>query len=159
MKTPILSSLLLLSCLASPCFGQSSANAGGGDSSDTGGSVAFSVGEVVYTQVVSIGGQSNQGVQHAYDSYVGIEEGSSLDAVLSLFPNPASTTVTLDIADLASGSYTYSLFDMTGKTLEVRAAQAGQNPIDIRGLASGTYLLNVQKETGGQKSFRLVIVH
>jgi hypothetical protein len=45
---------------------QESVNACGGDATGSGGSVAFSVSQTVYTTSVDNGGSVAQGVQHAY---------------------------------------------------------------------------------------------
>ncbi len=54
---------------------QESANASGGDATGSGGTVAYSVGQVVYTSNTSSSGTVDQGVQHAFEIYtVGIKE-------------------------------------------------------------------------------------
>jgi len=48
-------------------FGQESANTAGGDVVGSGGSVAFSIGQVVYTTHSEVSGIKAQGVQHRYE--------------------------------------------------------------------------------------------
>lgn len=48
-------------------FGQESANTAGGDIIGSGGSVAFSIGQVVYTTHSEVSGIKAQGVQHRYE--------------------------------------------------------------------------------------------
>jgi gliding motility-associated-like protein len=48
-------------------FGQESANTAGGDIAGAGGSVAFSIGQVVYTTHSEVSGIKAQGVQHRYE--------------------------------------------------------------------------------------------
>jgi hypothetical protein len=67
---------------------QESINASGGDALGSGGSTAYSIGQVVYTINTSSSGTSEQGVQHAYEIYsVGIKE-TEVNIFLSVFPNP-----------------------------------------------------------------------
>ena len=49
------------------CFGQESANTAGGDIFGSSGSVAFSIGQVVYTTYSEVSGIKAQGVQHRYE--------------------------------------------------------------------------------------------
>lgn len=54
---------------------QQSANASGGGAAGSGGTVAYSVGQVVYTSNSGSTGTVNQGIQHAYEIFIlGIEE-------------------------------------------------------------------------------------
>ena len=72
--------------LCSPfLYAQQSTNAGGGDATGTGGSAAYSVGQVAYTSNIGTGGTESQGVQQTYIiSTVGSEE-PSLNYSLSVF--------------------------------------------------------------------------
>lgn len=53
--------------LGSPALAQESAHAAGGDISGSGGSVAYSVGQVVYTAHAGVSGIEAQGVQQRYE--------------------------------------------------------------------------------------------
>jgi hypothetical protein len=54
---------------------QESANVSGGDATGSGGTVAYSVGQVVYTTNTGSTGSVAQGVQHAFEIFtVGIKE-------------------------------------------------------------------------------------
>lgn len=67
---------------------QESANSTGGDATGSGGTVAYSVGQVVYTTNTSSNGSEAQGVQHAYEIYtLGVEE-NEINSSLIAFPNP-----------------------------------------------------------------------
>ena len=78
---------------------QESANTSGGDATGSGGIVAYSVGQVVYTSNTGSTGTIDQGVQHAYEIFtVGIKE-TELNISLSIFPNPTADNLTLQISD------------------------------------------------------------
>ncbi|MFZ4545743.1 MAG: hypothetical protein ACOYOA_16960, partial [Saprospiraceae bacterium] len=64
-KPIILSAALLL--LAIIAQAQQSINSSGGNAKGAGGTIAYSVGQTVYTINKGIGGSAAQGVQHAYE--------------------------------------------------------------------------------------------
>ena len=65
-------------------------SASGGDATGSGGSVAYIVGQIVYTTHTGTTGSVSQGVEQAYEiSSVSIKE-TSLNISMSVFPNPTS---------------------------------------------------------------------
>ena len=78
---------------------QESSNSSGGDATGSGGTVAYSVGQVLYTTNTGSNGSVAQGVQHAYEIFtVGIKE-TELNISLTAFPNPTTENLTLQISD------------------------------------------------------------
>jgi hypothetical protein len=78
---------------------QESANSSGGNASGSGGTVAYSIGQVFYTSNAGSSGTVDPGVQHAYEIYsVGINE-TNLNISLTAFPNPTTEYLTLQISD------------------------------------------------------------
>ena len=80
-----------------------------------------------------------------------------LTNVLSLYPNPAATATTVDLTEMEAGTYSVSLFDVTGR-LVLNATQAGgtQQSLDVQSLPVGTYLLRVTGTAGFSATQRLV---
>jgi uncharacterized repeat protein (TIGR01451 family) len=67
-------------------------------------------------------------------------------AKLALFPNPVAERTSLDLGALpAAGSYQAQLLDATGRQVRTWTALAGgiAHPLEVAGLASGSYLLIV----------------
>ena len=133
---------------------QESANASGGDATGSGGTVAYSVGQVVYTSNTSSSGTVDQGVQHAFEIYtVGIKE-TELNISLSVFPNPTVDYLTLQIRDYNNEKLSYQLFDMQGKQLSNGQITAQQTQIDMTGLPTATYFVN--QENKQVQSFEII---
>jgi hypothetical protein len=96
---------------------QESVNATGGVATGSGGTAAYSIGQVVYTTNTGSTGSVAQGVQHAYEIFpVGIME-TTLNITLSVFPNPTSDNLILQVSDYNNEKMTYQLYDMHGKLL------------------------------------------
>jgi hypothetical protein len=136
---------------------QESANAAGGDATGSGGTVAYSVGQVVYTANSDPSGTVSQGVQQAYEILsVGINE-TELNISLSVFPNPTADNLTLQISDYNNEKLTYQLSDMQGKLVNNGQVTAQQTQINTSSLPSATYFINVvNQENKKVQSFKII---
>lgn len=136
---------------------QESPTATGGDATGSGGTVAFSVGQVVYTTNTDATGTVSQGVQQAYEIFsVGIKE-TELNISLSVFPNPATDNLTLQISDYNNEKLSYQLFDIQGKLLTNVQITAQQTQINTVSLPPATYFINVVNQDNKQvQSFKII---
>ena len=141
---------------ASMAQAQESVNASGGDATSSGGTVAYSVGQLVYTTNTSSSGTVSQGVQQAYEIYsVGIKK-TELNISLSVFPNPTADNLTLQISDYNNEKLTYQLFDMQGRQLSNGQVIVEQTQINMNGLPSATYFIHVvNQENKKVQSFKI----
>lgn len=136
---------------------QESVNATGGDATGSGGAVAYSIGQVVYTTNTDASGTVIQGVQQAYEIFtVGIKE-TELNISLSVFPNPTTNNLTLQISDYNNEKLSYQLFDMQGKSLSNRLVTNQQTQINTASLPPATYFINVvNQENKKVQSFKII---
>ncbi len=154
---PIALLLVLILC-SSLAQAQEAAITSGGAAKGSGGTVAYSVGQVVYTTNTGTSGTVSQGVQQAYEIYkVGITE-TALNISLSIFPNPTTDNLTLQIQGYTNEKLWYQLFDLHGKLVCHEEVNAQQTLINTADLACATYLLYVvnreKKEFNHLKSIR-----
>jgi hypothetical protein len=136
---------------------QESTNATGSNATGSGGTVSYSVGQVVYTTNTGSNGSVAQGVQHAYEIFtVGIKE-TELSILLSAFPNPTADNLTLQISDYNNEKLAYLLFDMQGKQLSNGQIVAQQTQINMNSLPTATYFINVvNQENKKVQSFKII---
>ena len=136
---------------------QESFNATGGDATGSRGTVAYSVGQVVYTTNIDASGTVSQGVQQAYEIFtVGIKE-AELNISLSVFPNPTADNLTLQISNYNNEKLSYQLYDMQGKLLSYGQVTAQQTQINTAGLPPATYFINVVNQENKQvQSFKII---
>lgn len=122
---------------------QESVNSAGGDAIGSGGTVAYSLGQLVYTQNVGSTGSFAQGVQQTYEiSTVAIRE-TELDIVITVFPNPTVDKLSLEVSDYGKVALHYLLYDMQGKLLGTGQIEAQQTIIEMSNLPAATYFVNV----------------
>jgi hypothetical protein len=136
---------------------QESTNVSGGDVIGSGGSFAFSIGQVVYTTNTGSTGSVAQGVQHAFEIFtVGIKE-TELNFSLTAYPNPTTETLTLQISEYNDEKLAYQLFDMQGKQISNVQVTAQQTQINMNGLPSATYFIYiVNQENKKVQSFKII---
>ena len=136
---------------------QQATNASGGDATGSGGTVAYSVGQVVYTTNTGSTGSVAQGVQQSYIfSTLGIEE-TALNISLTAFPNPTTENITLQISDYNNEKLLYQLFDIQGKQLSNGQIVAQQTQLNMNSLPAATYFVNVvNQENKKVQSFKII---
>ena len=151
--------LLLISPLlwGSIAQAQESINSAGGNAKGSGGTVAYSIGQVVYTTNTASNGTVAQGVQQAYE--IQSLEVSEVKPTISLkvFPNPTTSNLTLQISEYNNEEYSYLLYDMLGKALSKGQIKSQRTQINTSGLPSATYIINVQnKANQNVQSFKII---
>jgi len=152
-----MSLLFLFSMSLTGINAQTSVNATGGDASGSGGSVSYSVGQVVYATNTGSNGSVTQGVQVTYEiQTLGINE-TALNVKLAAFPNPTADNLTLQISDYNNKKLSYQLFDMLGRELSNGQIVAQQTQINMNSLPAAIYFINVvNQENKIVKSFKII---
>jgi hypothetical protein len=131
-------------------------SATGGDATGSGGSVAYSVGQIVYTTSTGTTGSLAQGVEQAYEiSSVGIKE-TALNISLSIFPNPTSDYLTLKVEDYNNEALSYSLLDEQGKLVLKEQITNQVTQVAMSNLARGAYFINVLQENKKIQTFKII---
>jgi hypothetical protein len=154
-RTLILWILLMFS--AGLAKAQESTNSSGGDATGSGGSVAYSVGQVVYTATTSTAGIVAQGVQQPFEiSIVGMNE-TAINISLTAFPNPTADNLTLQLSDFKTEKLSYQIYDLQGKQLSSQQIVAPQTTIEMKNLPNSTYFIYVvNQENSKVQSFKIL---
>lgn len=140
---------------ASVSHAQTSANASGGAGTGSGGTLDYSVGKVVYTTHTGTTGSLAQGVHHPFEiTLVNTIEESNI--TLSVFPNPTTKTLTLDVSEFKNGDLSYQLIDVNGTSLKASEIVEQQTQIDMKNLPTGTYIMNIIGQDQLKQSFKIV---
>lgn len=130
----------------------------GGDVSGIGGSVSYSIGQIVNTTNKGEGGSLSSGVQQAYEISIETElkktEGITLQC--TVLPNPTTNFVILRVEDFQIKKLSYQLFDMSGKLLESKMVENMESSIAMNQYPSATYFLKVIRKNEVAKSFKII---
>lgn len=152
--------LLALLCASMLAMGiahaQTSVNTGGGDATGNGGTVSYSVGQVVYTSISGADGSVAQGIQVAYEIFaVGVDELSQVFS-LTAYPNPAVDFLTLRIDDFTYENIFYQLYDLQGRLLKSEEILGEETQIDMGRFPSATYVLQVIQDNKRVQTFKII---
>jgi hypothetical protein len=148
--------IVLLLCTAVNLQAQDAFGSGGGDASSTGGSEAFSVGLVDYTELSGSGGSMVQGIQHAYEVYAVFVKKNLSGSGFSVFPNPTVVNLTLQTTGLIGENLLYHLSDIQGKILLNGNIRAPQTVLNTAALPVGIYFLKITQDDQLIQSFRVL---
>ncbi|UTW61807.1 T9SS type A sorting domain-containing protein [bacterium SCSIO 12741] len=127
----------------------------GGDASGNGGSVSYSVGQVMYTHSEGTRSTVSHGVQQPFEIHVYYGEREQFISLeLSVYPNP-----TVGMLFLNTGTdqrdFQYKLFNLQGKLIQESSFTA-QAEIDLKPQPRATYLLHILHQQEVIKSYRIV---
>jgi hypothetical protein len=136
---------------------QQSANATGGDASGSGGTAAYSVGQIVYTTNTATTGSVAQGVQQPYEiSIVSGIDNPTVNIELSAYPNPTTDYIKLKVEGEKFEDLNYTLVDITGKLIASEKITSSTEIIGMENLASACYLLRVTNNNKELKTFKII---
>ena len=160
MKTG-LTLLLTFVLLLSEVLAQQSFNTTGAMSSGNGGSVSYSLGQIVYKIQTGVNTTMFEGVQQPYE--ISIESdidqhnnnNNNLFEILA-YPNPSIDFLTLLINDIELKDLSYKLYDIGGKLLLYDIISDNQTKIMTKKLLKGVYFLKVIKSNKNLKTFKIM---
>ena len=152
-----ISTLILLTLGLTKSYAQQASTATGGDASGSGGTVAYSVGQVVYVTNTGSNGSVAQGVQQPYEISIGLGvENQSINLAIAAYPNPTNDYLTLSVSNLELSNLNFQLFDISGKLIENRKITSTTEIICMENLASATYFLKVTNNNNEVKTFKII---
>ncbi len=86
------------------------------------------------------------------DCTLGIAENET--ASISLYPNPANESVSLDLGAMNSKKAVIRVYDASGRLMLTQSSDGNAvQKIDVSQLGNGTYMLHIDGETSARKLF------
>jgi hypothetical protein len=149
--------LIFLSC-ETALYAQQATSVTGGNISGTGGSVSYTIGQVAYTNLQNSSGAITQGVQQPFEIVVvtGCEDAANVTFPCSVYPNPAFEQVTLKIEKSIPKNLHVFLNNAEGKHLQNLQVTDQETLIQMDGLPTGTYLLEIYDSQKVIRSFKII---
>jgi len=137
---------------------QTSVNVTGGNSSGTGGSVSYSVGQIDYTSKTGTNGSVASGVQHPYEISVITGLGEAIGASLSVsaYPNPTADFLELKVESDNLTNLSFQLCDMNGKILQIKKITGDHIKIVMSNLVPATYFVKLTEDNKEVKTFKVI---
>ena len=153
--------LFLFLCSSTELFAQESQNTSGGMANGNGGTISYSIGQVVYTTNSGNKGEMFQGVQQPYEISVinDINDLEEISLSIIVYPNPTSDLLILKLEDhdnLGFNSYKYEFYDINGKLINAYRIFDSITSINMTNLVAATYILKVFKNQKNMKTFKII---
>ncbi len=129
----------------------------GSDATGSAGTVAYSIGQIVYTTNTGINGIVAQGVQQPYviSIVLGIEH-NSIQLYFTVYPNPTINFLTLNLGNDDLSTLSFQLYDLSGKLIESRKIVSNTETIRMENLPSALYFLRVTNNSEELKTFKII---
>ncbi len=146
MRAGILLVMLLFPLL--PVVGQESINTSGQNVSGNGGTVSYSIGQIVYETYTATDGMISEGVQQPTELAISALEKIKKDNHwVTTYPNPTNESFTLEIKNVELSDFQFQLYDTKGDILQNKKIKNRQTKVIMSNLLPAIYLLRViQKE-------------
>ncbi|MBN2729529.1 MAG: T9SS type A sorting domain-containing protein [Bacteroidales bacterium] len=157
-KKTIICAIIFLGLGLSGLQAQTSINATGGNTSGSGGSASYSVGQLVYQTHTGTNGSVAEGVQQPYEISVvtGLEEAKGINLSISAYPNPTTDFLELKVESEKLEDFSYQLYDMSGKLLQSAKITGPQTIIVMSNFVPATYFLKVIEGEKEVKTFKII---
>jgi hypothetical protein len=125
----------------------------GGHILSTSGSVSYTVGQIDYTSITGSFVVLYLGVQQVYDPYVtSIDENTDI----SIWPNPVSTTLNIDVKSVNNLGILYQLYTVDGKLLVSKQSADNRTSLNMMNYAQGVYVLMVRYSNKRTLKFKII---
>jgi hypothetical protein len=154
----VVATLLNLTFLLSPSTAQVAILAAGCNASGSGGTVSYSVGQVVYQFHSGTNGSLSEGVQQSYKitKVATIKVDKSIYLTVTAYPNPATDFLILKVENFDDENMSYQVVDMPGKVLLNQKITGNQTKIAMGNLLSATYFVKVMLNNKAVKTFKII---
>ncbi len=135
-----------------------SLSSSGGNATGTSGSASYTVGQAFYSYYESSEGSINEGIQQAFDIEVQTSADNTFDIQLtcSLYPNPATEYVMLNISMEKWNNLWYRLYDNAGILLESKKVVDAETRIEMGNYSPATYYLHIADGQVSLKTFKII---
>lgn len=150
--------VLLLGLGFTGLHAQEAITTSGGNGSGGGGSVSYTIGQIVYTTNTGSNGTVAQGVQQPFEISVvtAVEEAKDISLDFVVYPNPATDFVILKTGSYEADNLSYQLFDIRGHLLENNKIQGIETNISMQNRLPSIYFLKVIDTNKVIKIFKII---
>lgn len=141
-------------------YAQQTIPAGGGNASGGGGTVSYTIDQLVYTTNTGASGSVAQGVQQPFEisTVTGIKEAKGITLQCVVYPNPTSDYIVLKIEDYNIDNLFYRMYDINGSLIENNTITGSETKIVMNHLASALYYLSIMSGDNNEeiKTFKII---
>jgi hypothetical protein len=138
-------------------FAQNNTVSSGGQSSGSGGTLSYSIGQIAFSSLSGANGSLIQGVQQPYEiSIVTSTFDLSDDLKAHIYPNPSADYVVLNIGNTDINNLQYVLVDYQGKFIKTDRIIKSATIINFSKLSNGIYFLRILSKQKQIKTYQII---
>lgn len=137
------------------CNAQQSISASGGNSTGSGGSSSYTIGQIDYSSKGSPV-QVTEGVQQPYEIVSLAVSEISGEKNISLYPNPVKDVLFVDFNEEKYANAQYILFDSQGRTLKKGIFTQKKTELDFSTLPQSVYIIQILQDSKNIKTFKII---
>ncbi|MBP9794283.1 MAG: T9SS type A sorting domain-containing protein [Flavobacterium sp.] len=136
---------------------QESVLSSGGNSSGVNGNVSYSVGQLFYKTVNGGTANLSPGVEQPFEiqTLLGLDN-FNISLELSVYPNPTTDKIYLQVKESDFESLQYQLFDMNGRLIENNKIHDSLTTVQMDKYPVAIYLLKVIDKEKVVKTFKII---
>ena len=131
----------------------------GGEASGNGGTVSYTVGQIVCSTKIGINGNSiAHGVQQPFEISVieGIKAAKGIKLSFSAYPNPTTDYLTIKIRNYKTKNLEYQVYDIKGKLLQKILAKDTEQIINMQDYPTASYFIKILDNKKEIKLFKII---
>ena len=138
-------------------YAQETNPASGGEAAGSGGTVSYTIGQLVYTNPSTASGSLNQGIQQSIE-FVTLSNPELTAVTLKAvtYPNPTTESITLALKDADLTGLSYVMVDLLGRLVNKGTVSKAETKIGMKSLPIGVYILRVQQNNQALKTFKII---
>jgi hypothetical protein len=138
--------------------GQETIPATGGNASGSGGSVCYTVGQILCSSILGTNGSIIQGIQQPYEISIVTSIEGTKEVILeySVYPNPTRGLVKLIIKPFDHDNWRFRLYDLNSILLQDKKIENIETEISLENLSASLYFLKVLNNNMEVKVFKIV---
>ncbi len=138
--------------------GQQTIPATGGNASGSGGSVSYTVGQILYSTISGSNGTVAQGVQQPYEISVvtAIRNTEDISLKCAVYPNPTAGLTKLVFESDDFENLRFRLYDINGILLQDKKVESRETEISLENFSPSVYFLKVLRNNLEVKVFKII---
>lgn len=137
---------------------QSAIPAAGGNSSGTGGTESYTIGQLTYQTISGTSGTVAPGVQQPFEISIvtALEKTEGITLEYKVYPNPAAEIISLIIRPFETEKVRFRLYDLNGVLLQDKKIESEVTEISMQNLSASLYLMKIIVDHQEVKTFKII---
>lgn len=129
----------------------------GGNINGSDGSVAYSLGQMVFNHYISNSGSILEGLQQPLEIYFTGFNQPQLQVETLVYPNPADDYIILKIKqEVLLQNLQYDFYDINGRLLQNGLIKDEQTVVQLQNLPPSSYLLKISNKKSQSKTYKII---